>query len=125
MFDLDGTGVTTEVIFALKALSKLSEHVREGESVLIVTGKHGAKQSGALEQVQAQLALKKATVALFDEIEPNPLLQTVQKCVSSHKDDKITMVIGIGGGSAMDAAKAIALGLGGVNFVSKEEQPRD
>lgn len=125
MFDQDGTGVTTEVVFALKAISKLSSYVDDKARVLVITGKSSAKKSGALEQVQAQLAMKHATVVLFDEIEPNPLLSTVQKCVSAHKDDGITTVIGIGGGSAMDAAKAIALGLGGVNFVSKEEQAHD
>ena len=51
MFDQEGTGVPTEVVFALGAISKLSEHVGEGERVLLVTGKHGAKESGALGQV--------------------------------------------------------------------------
>src|SRR5690606_12719828 len=46
---------------------------------------------------------------VFDEIEPNPLNTTIDKGADVAKEEKCDIIIAIGGGSAMDASKAIAL----------------
>ena len=80
-----------------------------GRRCLLVTGRSAAKKSGAFADVTA--ALDEAGVAwrVFDEIGANPLLADCERaaklCVSFGAD----FVAGIGGGSAMDAAKAVAL----------------
>ncbi len=78
-----------------------------GKKPLIVTGKTSAKACGALDEVIA--ALQGGEYALFDGICQNP---TVQSCYDGAKlalAGGCDYIIGIGGGSPLDAAKAIAV----------------
>lgn len=80
-----------------------------GKKALIVTGKHSAKLCGALADVQDALASGGITSVLFDEIEENPSVETVMKARDMGLGEGCDFVIAIGGGSPMDAAKAIAI----------------
>ena len=79
-----------------------------GSRALIVTGKSSAK-NGALADVTAALEEAGKTYCIFDETEENPSIETVMKVRDLGAQEKVDFVIGIGGGSPMDAAKAIAL----------------
>jgi len=80
-----------------------------GSRCLIVTGRTAAKSSGALDDVLCALKDNSQEAILFDSIGQNPLLTdcmlAAEKAVSFGAD----FVIGIGGGSALDAAKCIAV----------------
>lgn len=78
-----------------------------GNKYLIVTGKSGAQKSGALYDVLQVLAGKEYEV--FNEIEENPSFESIQKAGQICRDKKIDAIIAIGGGSALDGAKAIAV----------------
>ena len=80
-----------------------------GSRVLIVTGKSSAKKNGALSDVEAALDENDIHHVLFDEVEENPSTETVMRAREMGVMAQADFVIGIGGGSAMDAAKAIAL----------------
>lgn len=80
-----------------------------GKKALIVTGRNSAKKNGSLKDVQEALESIQVTYCLFDEIEENPSLETVEKAKDFGADEKADFIIGIGGGSAIDAAKAIAV----------------
>ncbi|WP_104804366.1 iron-containing alcohol dehydrogenase family protein [Blautia marasmi] len=80
-----------------------------GKKALIVTGRHGAKVCGALLDVQSALESAEIPNILFDEIEENPSVETIMKARETGLRAQVDFVIGIGGGSPMDAAKAIAL----------------
>lgn len=80
-----------------------------GKSALIVTGKHSAKQSGALSDVENSLASLGIRSVVFDQVEENPSTDTVMKARELGVFENVDFVIGIGGGSPLDAAKAIAL----------------
>ena len=86
-----------------KELAKL------GRVCLIVTGKQSAKVSGALQDVTDTLDLNGQRWLVFDEIGPNPKLTdcmtAAEKAIASGAD----FVLGIGGGSVLDAAKCIAV----------------
>ena len=86
-----------------KELAKL------GKVCLIVTGKTSARASGALQDVTDTLDLNGQSWVLFDEIGQNPRLTdcvaAAEKAVAAGAD----FVVGIGGGSALDAAKCIAV----------------
>lgn len=75
---------------------------------LIVTGKHGAAASGALSDVLSVLDSLGAEYFCFDRITENPPLETVYEAGKYARDLKVDTVIAIGGGSAIDGAKAIA-----------------
>ncbi len=89
-----------------KSASNLSAY---GKKCLIVTGKTSAKSSGALDDVIN--ALKQADISynIFNEITENP--RTVDCCRGGElaRDIKADFVIGIGGGSPLDASKAVCI----------------
>lgn len=80
-----------------------------GRRALIVTGRHSAKLNGSLDDVQEALSSEGVFWTLFDEVEENPSVETVMKARDAGLRAQADFVIGIGGGSAMDAAKAVAL----------------
>lgn len=80
-----------------------------GSRALIVTGRHSSRVNGSLQDVQDALVREKVPYAVFDEIEENPSVDTVMRARTIGISEKADFVIGVGGGSPMDAAKAIAL----------------
>lgn len=79
-----------------------------GTRALIVTGKSSAK-NGALEDIFRVLRQNGQEFAVFDEIEANPSVATVQKGGLFARSFGADFIVAAGGGSPMDAAKAIAL----------------
>jgi alcohol dehydrogenase class IV len=100
----------TRVIAGQGSLDRLSEEVGQlGRKCLIVSGRRSARLSGLLGRVTDLLASKKIEYALFDQVEPNPTTGTVRDGADMARSEKVRWMLGIGGGSALDAAKAIAL----------------
>ena len=79
-----------------------------GKKALIVTGKSSTKKSGVLDKVI--FSLKKAGVehAVYDKVSQNPLTVTAMEGVEFVQSQGCDVIIGLGGGSIMDCAKAIA-----------------
>lgn len=79
-----------------------------GTTAMIVTGGSSVKRTGTYDRVRALLEREGMHTVLFDQVTPNPLTTTVEEgaklAIAQHAD----VVIGLGGGSAMDAAKGIA-----------------
>ncbi|MCR4590134.1 MAG: iron-containing alcohol dehydrogenase [Lachnospiraceae bacterium] len=82
-----------------------------GKKALIVTGKGSAFSNGSYDDVIAALKKQNTEYLTFSEVEENPSTDTVFEAVKRFSPENPDFVIGIGGGSPMDAAKAIALGL--------------
>jgi len=79
-----------------------------GKKALIVTGKSSAK-NGALKDVTDALTENGQTFDVFDRVTPNPDLACVQAGALAARAYKAEFIVGIGGGSPLDAAKAVAL----------------
>lgn len=86
-----------------KELAKL------GSVCLIVTGKNAAKVSGALRDVTETLELNGQKWIHFDEIGQNPKLTDCVRAAQMAIAGGADFILGIGGGSALDAAKCIAV----------------
>lgn len=80
-----------------------------GKKAMLVTGRSSAKKTGALQDVTAALEENGVDYVIFDRVEENPSIETVMQARELAVAEKVDFCIGIGGGSPMDAAKAIAL----------------
>ncbi len=80
-----------------------------GKRCIIVTGKTSAVRSGALADLQQALDTVGIAYLLTDEVEPNPLLETAHRDGERAREFGAEFVVGIGGGSPLDAAKAVAV----------------
>ncbi|MBM3166699.1 MAG: iron-containing alcohol dehydrogenase [Chloroflexi bacterium] len=93
-----------QVVFGEDALSKLAE--LSGKSAFIVTDKI-INGLGLIDKVKEHLAQAGMHCQVFDEVEPDPSLQTVKKGIALMQQYKPDWVVAVGGGSVMDAAKAM------------------
>lgn len=82
---------------------------RFGKKALIVTGRNSARINGALDDVLEALRSVDVQGIVFDQIEENPSLETIEVAAHFGRVENVDFVIGIGGGSPLDASKAIAV----------------
>lgn len=91
----------------------VKNHGRElaslGTKALIVTGKHSSRKNGSLDDVINALKLANRPYCLFDEIEENPSVELVVRAAAFGIEEQADFIIGVGGGSPLDASKAIAV----------------
>lgn len=98
------------ICFQPGAIKKLGEEVKAlgGSKVFLVTDK-GVSKSGLLARAIESLEKEALTYAVFDEVEPNPSLETVQKGCNLIKEKGGDILVAVGGGSPIDTAKAIGI----------------
>ncbi len=86
-----------------------AEFSKLGKKCLIVTSRTSGKKSGALDDVITALNNENVEFTIFDEITENPLASTVIKAGEKAREFGADFIIGIGGGSPLDASKAVAI----------------
>jgi len=98
-----------EVYFGNGVLSRAGEIGRRfGFRTLVVTGRESAKRSGALDRLVNSLrAAGVEEVFLYDAVRPNPTDQMVNEGADLAVRKRIDFIVGLGGGSVLDTAKAI------------------
>ena len=101
--------LNTKIFFGPGALAKLAELGSGfGRRVLLVAGRNSLQNNGMLARTEQLLKTSGCEVITFAEVEPEPSLTTVTAGLKLAREKQVAWVIGIGGGSALDAAKAIA-----------------
>lgn len=80
-----------------------------GKKAIIVTGKGSSKKIGALDKVTHSLKANNIDYVIYDKIEPNPRTTTIDEGGALAQKENCDFVIGLGGGSPMDASKVVAL----------------
>jgi NADP-dependent alcohol dehydrogenase len=96
----------TELVFGEDGIASLARLVRPGTRVLLLYGGGSIKRNGVYDQVKA--ALNGCTIEEFGGIEPNPLYETILKAAELCRRAGVELVLGVGGGSVIDAAKFLA-----------------
>ncbi len=102
--------VPTRVLMAPGCLGQLPGIVAgyAPERVLMVTDP-GLEETGLPERVWQSLAEREIEAITFDDVEPNPRAATVDRLAAWGREEEVSLVLGIGGGSVLDAAKAAAM----------------
>ncbi len=99
----------TRLLFGAGNLDRLGEEVRRlGKRALLVIGGRSAKAGGTFDRASASLKAAGVSAVEMEGIEPNPRLSTVARGAALARREAVDVVVGLGGGSAMDAAKVIA-----------------
>ena len=90
-------------------LREAASFAQLGRRCLIVCTPSAAKACGALEDATAALDARGISCRLFDEVPPNPTVDCCLRAGRMARACSAEFILGIGGGSAMDAAKAISV----------------
>lgn len=102
--------LNTKVMFGKDALQRSVPLLAGlGQRALLVTGKRSASASGALADLEPALTANGIQWHTFDEVSENPDLDTIMAGKERFLSANCDFVIGIGGGSPLDAAKAISM----------------
>lgn len=104
----------TKLLFGAGSLNQLGKEASKlGKKAMIVTGSSSMRKTGVLDRVTEDLKSNGMEVVVFDKIEPNPRDYTIDEGAKIVREEKVDLIIGLGGGSSMDASKAIALASSG------------
>lgn len=96
-----------QVIFGRGTVSEVGKEAQKfGKKGLVVTDK-GLLATGLVQRVIDSLESQKADYLVWSDIVPNPRDVDIERGAAFAKENKIDYLIAIGGGSAMDTAKAI------------------
>jgi len=107
----------TRIVFGAGSVARLGEEAKAiGRRAIIVTYPD-IRRVGLLDRVLKDLKGKGVDTLVFEEVEPNPRSSTVDKGARIARDEKVDFIIGLGGGSAMDTAKGIALASTGSELI--------
>jgi len=103
----------TCLYFGKDVTEKLGKTVSQiGKKVLLVYGKGSVKQSGAYDAVLNQLQSVNAQLFEYGGIKSNPIIEDVDAAAKLGRENQVDVVIAVGGGSVIDSAKIISIGIG-------------
>ena len=100
-----------KVLFGKNTLCHLgSEAGKLGKRVLLVSGRQSARMSGVYARCLDSLSQSGLTCVEFAGVQSNPTLAKTHEGIELAKAEKVDLLCGVGGGSVLDTAKAIAAG---------------
>jgi alcohol dehydrogenase class IV len=101
----------TEIIFGKGRAGETGAVVaRHGRRCLLVTESRASALGPVYEAVSESLRRAGVAVVHYDGVVPNPTVESVDRGAALAREEKVEVVLGVGGGSSMDSAKAIAVG---------------
>ena len=101
--------IPTKILFGADKLGELHKETPLGKKALIVISNGKSTQkNGSLGKLQDELKLWNAEYVVFNKIAANPIAPTVDEAIEFGRANGCDFVVGLGGGSVLDAAKAVA-----------------
>jgi len=105
-----GFYLPTQIHFGQGTIEKVGKITKfYGKKAFIVTGRGSARKLGFLQIVEEKLKEEKIEPFFFEEVEPNPSVETVEKGASLFNKEECNVIVALGGGSPLDAAKIIGI----------------
>jgi alcohol dehydrogenase YqhD (iron-dependent ADH family) len=103
--------IPTKIIHGAGGFRLLGEEAeRLGKRALLVTGQSSARKTGILDRAESDLRRHGVETTIFEKVEPNPRSSTVDEGAKLIREWNLDLVIALGGGSPMDAAKGMVIG---------------
>lgn len=99
----------TRLFFGNGAVKKLARARLPQGCGLIITGGTSTTRLGYVAKVQDALAEAGHDTIVYDKVQPNPTIEGVRECAALCRAENIAFVVGLGGGSSIDTAKAVAI----------------
>ncbi len=100
----------TKILFGKDVTDKLADEMKDkGRNILLVYGGGSIKRTGLYNRVMRQLADK--NVYELGGVDPNPRLTTVHEGIRICREKQVDFILAVGGGSAIDCAKAVSIGV--------------
>lgn len=102
-----------KIVFGEGSVNKLAELLRQYDvsSLLLVYSGDFIKQLGIYQAITDAVSELGIRFSENGEVVPNPSIELVRKLVGQGKKDEVDFVLAVGGGSSIDTAKAVALGI--------------
>ncbi len=101
--------VPTRILFGAGKLNELSAQQLPGKkALLVISNGRAVRENGALARTREQLSAAGVESVVFDRVQANPLKTTVMDGAAFARAQGCDFVVALGGGSVMDASKAIA-----------------
>lgn len=99
----------TRVLFGGGTLGQLHQQTMPGKkALLIISNGKSAIENGYLSRTEAELQKAGVEWVIFNQVEANPLKSTVMAGANVARENECDFIVALGGGSVMDASKAIA-----------------
>lgn len=99
----------TRLFFGPGSVKKLARaRLPEGRG-LIITGGTSTTRLGYVAKVTDALAEAGHETMVYNKVQPNPTIEGVRECAALCRAENIAFVVGLGGGSSIDTAKAVAI----------------
>lgn len=96
----------TRIVFGENTVSQLDKLIPRDARVLVLHGGQSADKNGTLNEVRAALGQRKRFE--FGGIEPNPGYETLLNAIELARNEKVTFLLAVGGGSIIDGTKFVA-----------------
>ena len=117
--------VKPNVYFGFGAINKIEEIARDLKTkgidkILVVSGRNAYKSSGAWDVIEKALKANDIAYTNYAEVTPNPTADAVDAAAKQGKEVGAKAVMGIGGGSTIDAAKSVAIMLANEGVTARD-----
>lgn len=97
------------IFFGAGSVKKLSRAPLPAGRGLLITGGSSTTKLGYVDKVCAALAEAGHEMTVYRDVQPNPTIENVRECAAIAREQECTFVVGLGGGSSIDTAKAAAV----------------
>jgi alcohol dehydrogenase YqhD (iron-dependent ADH family) len=102
----------TKIIFGKGAERNVGKEVKKYSSKILLHYGHGSiKKYGLYKRIVKSLKEERIEIIELSGVQENPVLSMVKKGIKICKKEKINFILAVGGGSVIDSAKAIAIGV--------------
>ena len=104
--------IPTKIFFGKDKIDVLPNELKKyGTKILLVYGGGSIKKTGLYDQIVGILETNDICFWELSDVEPNPRIESVRKGIELARENKIEVILAVGGGSVIDCAKVIAAGI--------------